>query len=58
LEHGWLRLKKTLVAGRYSTSPECKLMYDLLYTRSYSPARDIAILFQTVKVILIKDRAS
>jgi len=46
------------VAGRYSTSPECKLMYDLLYTRSYSPARDIAILFQTVKVILMKDRAS
>jgi len=38
-------------------------MYDLLYTRSYSPARDIAILFQTVKVIfvkviLMKDRAS
>ncbi|MHB1043810.1 MAG: sugar transferase [Eubacteriales bacterium] len=46
------------VAGRYSTSPENKLMYDLLYTRSYSPARDIAILFQTVKVILMKDRAS
>lgn len=46
------------VAGRYSTSPECKLMYDLLYTRSYSPARDIAILMQTLKVILMKDRAS
>ncbi|MCL6611482.1 MAG: sugar transferase [Peptococcaceae bacterium] len=46
------------VAGKYSTSPENKLKYDLLYTKSYSPARDIAILFQTIKVLLIKDRAS
>jgi exopolysaccharide biosynthesis polyprenyl glycosylphosphotransferase len=45
------------VAGRYSTSPECKLMYDLLYTRTYSPARDFAILLQTLKVMLMKDRA-
>ncbi|MCL6635795.1 MAG: sugar transferase, partial [Peptococcaceae bacterium] len=40
------------------TSPEHKLKYDLLYARSYSPARDLAILLQTVKVILMKDRAS
>jgi len=46
------------IAGRYSTSPENKLKYDLLYTKSYSPARDLAILLQTVKVILMKDRAS
>lgn len=46
------------VAGKYSTSPENKLKYDLLYTKSYSPARDIAILFQTIKVILMRDRAS
>ncbi len=46
------------IAGRYSTSPENKLKYDLLYTKSYSPARDLAILFQTLKVILMKDRAS
>jgi len=46
------------IAGRYSTSPEYKLKYDLLYTKSYSPARDLAILLQTVKVILMKDRAS
>ncbi|MCL6635162.1 MAG: sugar transferase, partial [Peptococcaceae bacterium] len=31
------------IAGRYSTSPEHKLKYDLLYARSYSPARDLAI---------------
>jgi exopolysaccharide biosynthesis polyprenyl glycosylphosphotransferase len=46
------------IAGRYSTSAENKLKYDLLYTKSYSPARDLAILLQTVKVILIKDKAS
>jgi exopolysaccharide biosynthesis polyprenyl glycosylphosphotransferase len=46
------------IAGRYSTSAENKLKYDLLYTRAYSPARDLAILFQTVKVILMKDKAS
>jgi exopolysaccharide biosynthesis polyprenyl glycosylphosphotransferase len=46
------------IAGRYSTSPANKLRYDLLYTRSFSLARDLAILLQTVKVILMKDRAS
>lgn len=46
------------IAGRYSTGPEIKLKYDLLYTKSYSPAKDLAILLQTVKVILMKDRAS
>ncbi|MDD2553694.1 MAG: sugar transferase, partial [Desulfotomaculaceae bacterium] len=46
------------IAGRYSTSAENKLKYDLLYTKSYSPAKDLAILFQTVKVILMKDKAS
>jgi exopolysaccharide biosynthesis polyprenyl glycosylphosphotransferase len=46
------------IAGKYSTSPENKLKYDLLYTKSYSFSRDLAILLQTVKVILMKDRAS
>lgn len=46
------------IAGRYSTSAENKLKYDLLYTKSYSLAKDLTILLQTVKVILMKDRAS
>lgn len=46
------------IAGRYSTSSENKLKYDLLYTKSYSLAKDLAILLQTVKVILMKDKAS
>lgn len=45
------------VAGKYSTSPENKLKYDLLYTKSYSPAGDIAILLQTIKVMLMRDRS-
>ena len=46
------------IAGKYSTRPEHKLRYDLLYTKSYSPAKDLAIILQTLKVIFIKDRAS
>jgi exopolysaccharide biosynthesis polyprenyl glycosylphosphotransferase len=46
------------IAGRYSTSAENKLKYDLLYTKSYSLAKDMAILLQTVKVMLMKDKAS
>lgn len=46
------------IAGKYSTSPENKLKYDLLYTKSYSLSQDLAILLQTVKVLLMKDRAS
>lgn len=46
------------LAGKYSTSPENKLKYDLLYTKSYSPAKDLAIILQTLKVIFMKDKAS
>lgn len=46
------------IAGKYSTSPEDKLRYDLLYARTYSPLVDIKILFQTIKVLMIKDKAS
>lgn len=45
------------VAGKYDTSPENKLKYDLLYTKTYSPAKDIAILFQTIKVMLMRDKS-
>lgn len=46
------------VAGRYSTNPRDKLRYDLLYTRSYSPLKDIVIMLQTLKVLLLRDRTS
>lgn len=44
------------VAGKYSTSYQDKLKYDLLYAKRYSPVKDLVILFQTIKVILMKDR--
>jgi exopolysaccharide biosynthesis polyprenyl glycosylphosphotransferase len=46
------------VAGKYSTSPEDKLKYDLLYAKSASPLTDLRIMLQTLKVILMKDKAS
>ncbi|NMB45776.1 MAG: sugar transferase [Firmicutes bacterium] len=46
------------VAGRYSTSPEDKLKYDLLYARSASPLMDLRIMLQTLKVILMREKAS
>ncbi|MGI6684349.1 MAG: sugar transferase [Bacillota bacterium] len=46
------------VSGKYSTTAEDKLRFDLLYTKNYSPLRDLQILFHTLKVLLIKDKAS
>jgi len=46
------------VAGKYSTSPEDKLRYDLLYAKGCSPLFDLRIMLQTLKVILLKDKAS
>lgn len=46
------------VEGKYSTSPEDKLKYDLLYAKSASPLVDLRIMLQTVKVMLMRDKAS
>lgn len=46
------------VAGRYSTTPEDKLRYDLLYSRTHSPFLDLVILLHTVRVMLMRDQAS
>lgn len=46
------------VSGKYSTTPEDKLRYDLLYGQKYSLFYDAVILLHTIKVMLIKDRAS
>ncbi|NLK09247.1 MAG: sugar transferase [Firmicutes bacterium] len=46
------------VAGKYSTSPEDKLKYDLLYAKSASPLIDLGIMLQTIKVVLMRDKAS
>lgn len=46
------------VLGRYSTDPENKAKYDLLYVKNYSLMLDIKIIFNTFKVIFIKDRSA
>lgn len=38
------------ILGNYSTSPEDKLRYDLIYIRNYSLLLDIKLIFQTLRV--------
>ncbi len=40
------------VLGSYSSEPEDRLRYDLMYISSLSPLNDIKILFATVRVVL------
>ena len=46
------------VEGKYSSTPEDKLRYDLLYAKDYSPLKDLKIILQTLKVILMKDKSA
>lgn len=43
------------VQGKYSTTPENKLRFDMLYIQNYSLWLDIVILFKTISVVLKKD---
>ncbi len=43
------------ILGKYSTTPESKIKYDLLYIRNYSLLLDIKIIFNTIKIMFIKD---
>ena len=42
------------VNGKYTTNPEDKLRYDLIYISEYSVLLDIEIFVQTIKVMLMK----
>jgi len=46
------------VAGKYSTTVEDKIKYDLLYLKGSSLLFDLQIMLQTVKVLFMKDKAS
>ncbi len=46
------------VSGKYCTSVEDKLRYDLLYVKNYSPLLDFQIILQTLKVIFMKEKSS
>ena len=43
------------VEGKYNTSVEDKLRYDLIYINNYSFARDFFIMLQTVKILFMKE---
>ena len=43
------------VEGRYNTSVEDKLRYDLIYINNYSLLRDFVIMLQTVKILFMKE---
>ncbi|MGE5473404.1 MAG: sugar transferase [Ignavibacteriales bacterium] len=45
------------VLGKYSTEPEDKLRYDLLYIRNYSILYDIKIILQTLNIVLMRHGA-
>jgi exopolysaccharide biosynthesis polyprenyl glycosylphosphotransferase len=43
------------VEGKYNTTVENKLRYDLLYISNYSLFQDILIILQTVKILFLKE---
>ena len=45
------------VRGRYNTTVYSKLLFDLIYIQNCSPLTDMAIIVETLKVLLIKDSA-
>lgn len=46
------------VLSKYTTSPENKLRYDLLYIKNYSIFLDIKIMFQTIKVMVMMESST
>jgi exopolysaccharide biosynthesis polyprenyl glycosylphosphotransferase len=42
------------VEGKYNTEVENKLRYDLIYINNYSLLRDLLIMMQTLKILLLK----
>lgn len=45
------------VLSNYSTDPETKIKYDLLYIKQYSLLLDIKIIFNTVKTIFMREQS-
>jgi hypothetical protein len=43
------------VLGKYTTTPEDKVRYDILYIKNYSILMDIKLIFQTLKIVFIKE---
>ena len=46
------------VKGRYTTTPEDKLRFDLMYIKKYSFGLDLSILLETVRVVFQREKAA
>lgn len=46
------------ISGRYKTTPEDKLRFDLYYIRNYSLLLDIKIIFETIPVLFCKESSA
>lgn len=45
------------ILGNYATDPKTKAKYDLLYIKNYSLLLDIKIIFNTIKIMFLKESA-
>lgn len=43
------------ILGKYNTTPEDKVKYDITYIKNYSIILDLKLIFQTVKIIFMKE---
>lgn len=46
------------VMGKYTTTADDKVRYDLLYIKNYSIFLDLKLIFQTIKIIFIKESSA
>jgi lipopolysaccharide/colanic/teichoic acid biosynthesis glycosyltransferase len=46
------------VLGKYTTTAEDKVRYDILYIKNYSILMDIKLILQTIKIMFMKESSS
>lgn len=46
------------VWGKYTTTPEDKVRYDIMYIKNYSIALDIKLILQTIKIMFMKESSA
>ncbi len=43
------------VMGKYTTTPEDKVRYDIIYIKNYSILLDLKLILQTIKIMFMKE---
>lgn len=46
------------VLGKYSTTPEDKVRYDIIYIKNYSILMDLKLILQTIKIMFMKESSA